>query len=52
MAPTTPGLVTKPLLIDTLISLQAGTWLVVDRIAPEADCDVVPIHDWHAVCVP
>lgn len=35
-----------------LISLQAGTWLVVDRIAPEADCDVVPIHDWHAVCVP
>ena len=35
-----------------LVSLQAGTWLVVDRIAPEADCDVVPIHDWRIRCAP
>ncbi len=35
-----------------LISLQAGTWLVVDRIAPETDCDVVPIHDWRILCAP
>ncbi len=33
-----------------LLSLQAGAWLVVDRIAQLADCDVVPIQAWGLGC--
>lgn len=33
-----------------LLSLQAGTWLVADRVADEADCDVVPIAGWQLHC--
>ncbi len=34
-----------------LLSLQAGPWLVADRIAPEVDCDVVRIDAWGLDCV-
>ncbi len=34
-----------------LLSLQAGPWLVADRIAPEVDCDVVRIDAWGVDCV-
>jgi len=33
-----------------LLSLQAGPWLVADRIAPEVDCDVVRIDAWGVDC--
>ncbi|AVS65117.1 ureidoglycolate hydrolase [Paracidovorax avenae] len=33
-----------------LLSLQAGPWLVADRIAAEADCDVVRIDGWGVHC--
>lgn len=33
-----------------LQSLQIGTWLVVDRIADEMDCEVHPIALWNLAC--
>lgn len=33
-----------------LVSLQAGAWLVVDRIAQEADCEVVSVQAWGVGC--
>lgn len=33
-----------------LLSLQAGPWLVADRIAAEVDCDVVRLDGWGVHC--
>ena len=33
-----------------LLSLEAGTWLVADRVAAPVDCDVLPIQDWRLHC--
>ena len=34
-----------------LLSLDAGPWLVADRVAAQVDCDVVPIEDWQLRCM-
>ena len=33
-----------------LLSLQAGAWLVVDRIAAAVDCEVQPLAAWRLRC--
>lgn len=35
-----------------LVSLQAGAWLVVDRIVQEVDCEVVVVQAWGVRCTP
>ena len=33
-----------------LLSLEAGTWLVADRVAAPVDCDVLPVQHWRLYC--